>query len=162
MCLSVGGQNVLSKLLPVQSDDSEMRYTQSNKQVSLHGQECCPRLPSTLLRAKIVGQLQIPFQIRAIAHETRIYKNYYHRYALNWTSMAQRKISDAVARLIALNRPAYVGGRWQKPAISNTELRMLRRRLVLSGEYWPRKPVQNIGADPPIKPSERELNRPAR
>jgi len=76
--------------------------------------------------------------------------------------MAQRKISDTVARLIALNRPAYVGGRWQKPAISNTELRLLRRRLVLSGEYWPPKPLRNIGADPPIKLSERELNRPAR
>lgn len=76
--------------------------------------------------------------------------------------MAQRKISDTVARLIALNRPAYVGGKWQKPAISNTELRLLRRRLVLSGEYWPPKPLRNIADDPPIKLSERELNRPAR
>ena len=76
--------------------------------------------------------------------------------------MARSKISDTVARLIALNRPAYVDGRWQKPAISNTELRLLRRRLVLSGEYWPPKPLQNIGADPPIKLSERELNRPER
>ena len=76
--------------------------------------------------------------------------------------MAQRRISDTVARLIALSRPAYVDGKWQKPAISNTELRLLRRRLVLSGEYWPPKPLRNIGADPPIKLTERELNRPAR
>jgi len=73
-----------------------------------------------------------------------------------------RKISDTVARLIALSRPAYIDGRWQKPAISHAELHYLRKRFVVAGEYWPPKPLENIGQDPPLKVTERERNRPAR
>jgi len=73
-----------------------------------------------------------------------------------------KKISDTVARLIALSRPAYVNGRWQKPAIGHAELHYLRKRLVVAGEYWPPKPLDNLAQQPPVKLTARERNRPAR
>ena len=73
-----------------------------------------------------------------------------------------RRISDTVARLLALSKPRYIDGRWRRPAIGKRELNVIRKALVAEGEYWPRKPLRDRSKDKPLKLTKRERDKPAR
>ena len=65
--------------------------------------------------------------------------------------MSQQRLSETALKLLELAKPKYIKGRWRKPLISNRELAVSRKALVLQGEYWPPKPLVNRGADKPFK-----------
>lgn len=65
--------------------------------------------------------------------------------------MSQQRLSETALKLLELAKPRYIKGRWRKPLISNRELAVSRKALLLQGEYWPPKPLVNRGADKPLK-----------
>lgn len=58
-----------------------------------------------------------------------------------------RQFSNTVMKLLELSKPYYADGRWRRPTISAKELREMGKVMVLDGEKWPTKLLQDRGID---------------
>ena len=76
--------------------------------------------------------------------------------------MAERKIPELVLKLQQLAKPTFVNKRWRKAAISARQLAGIRKALVISGVYWPPKPLRDRSKDKPFKLIKHERTRKER
>lgn len=72
------------------------------------------------------------------------------------------KLPEIVLKLQQLAKPTFVNQRWRKAAISGRQLAAIRKSLVVSGVYWPPKPLADRSKDKPLKLIKHERTRQER